>query len=145
AARGRSTLNLQDVTGRCDLLTTLTCSSTPRSLISTASLLSPSDLMRSVSVGMPLTVTYLRWRSRSSHRCSKACLPAAKNRNNAARMMRKMQVPAYTPVPPGVQFEENSEVDDEEKNVMDIIDIGIDDDDAGAGAELEDPDVDPWW
>ncbi|KAL8721894.1 MAG: hypothetical protein Q9225_001530 [Loekoesia sp. 1 TL-2023] len=110
--------------------TTLTYSSTPRSVINVAFLLSLSELVRSASVGLPLTVTYLRLSSWSSHRCSSTCLPAASPRKQAARKMRKMQVPVYAPVLPGVQAEEKRDVEVEEKKADIILDIGIFDDDS---------------
>ncbi|KAL8992372.1 MAG: hypothetical protein Q9169_007148 [Polycauliona sp. 2 TL-2023] len=110
-ARGKSTLNLKGVIGRRVLLTTLTGSSTPRSLINIAVLLSGSASMRSVSVGIPRTATYLRLFSESYNRCSIKCLPAINPRKMPPRKIKKMQVPAYAPVLVGVHFEERKGVE----------------------------------
>ena len=131
AARGISVLNLQAGTVLCGLWTTLTSSSTPRTEISVASLPSLSSLIRSASVGIPRTATYLLLSSRSSHLSSSQCLQAMRTRLSAARKIRKMQVPAYWPVLVGVQSEENSVVAVEVKKAI-IIDeacIVLDDDD----------------
>lgn len=109
-------------------LTTLTCSSTPRSVINVAFLLSPSKLILSASVGLPLMATYLRLSSSSSHRCSSACFPATRPRKIAASKIRKKHVPAYAPVLPGVHAEEKRVVEVEEKKVDTMLDIGIFDD-----------------
>ncbi|KAL8763156.1 MAG: hypothetical protein Q9184_000959 [Pyrenodesmia sp. 2 TL-2023] len=113
SARGKSTLSLQGVTGLTALLTTITRSSDPRSETKVAFFISLSTLMRSASVGVPLTAMYLRWTSWSNHLRSSRCLPAARNRKNAAKKTRNMQVAAYVAVVPGVHSVEKRGVDGE--------------------------------
>lgn len=125
AARGTSTLSRQGVTVLTWFLTTLTRSSTPRSDLRTMLFASLSALMRSSSVGIPCTVTYLRLTCWSNHRCSRICFPAKSPRKMTASMMRKIHVPAYEPVLRGAQADEYNGVLLEPKNTISIRDIDM--------------------
>jgi hypothetical protein len=94
AARGKSTLSRQGVTVRIWFLTTRTRSSTPRSDLRIILCPSLCALIRSSSVGIPCTATYLRLSCRSNHRCSRTCFPAKSTRKVTAKMMRNIHVPA---------------------------------------------------
>jgi hypothetical protein len=116
-------------------LTTITSSSTPFS-DKVILLLSLSEDIRSAFDCFPATVTYRRLNSASIHAASFHAFTASSARKITARMMRKIQVPAYCPIFMGVHMEEYRGVIVLLKNVMDISDI-----DMVVMEDIEEPDM----